>query len=50
MEKLKIHDSETAWVGYKTDFTVSNDGSIDDLYKQIESIINNQVADLPDAT
>jgi len=45
MEKLKIHDSETAWVGYKTDYIVSNDGSIDELYTQIEDIVKNQAAD-----
>ena len=50
MEKLKIHDSETAWVGYPTDFTVFNNSSIDDLYAQLENIINGPDADLPAST
>ena len=32
LEKLKIHASETAWVGTKFDHVLTNDDSIDDLY------------------
>jgi hypothetical protein len=48
-EKLKslgIHASETAWVGSNFDYTLDNNGSIDDLYKQIKNL----VTDRPDAT
>jgi hypothetical protein len=41
-EKLKalgVHASETAWVGKDIDFTVSNNGSIDDLFNQIKSLV-----------
>jgi len=42
-EKLKtlgIHASETAWVGTKFDYTLDNNETIDDLYNQIKSVIN----------
>jgi hypothetical protein len=45
MEKLKIHASETAWVGTKFDLVLNNDGSIEELYQQIESNIINLVPD-----
>jgi hypothetical protein len=41
-EKLKhlgIHASETAWVGTKFDAIIDNNGSIDDLYKQLASVV-----------
>jgi hypothetical protein len=40
IQKLGIHASETAWVGTKFDVTLSNDGSIDDLYAQVQALIN----------
>jgi hypothetical protein len=50
IEKLGIHASETAWVGQKFDVVLNNDGTIEELYQQIESnIINNQVQDRLDA-
>jgi hypothetical protein len=39
IEELGIHASETAWVGGKIDAVVTNDGNIDDLYKQLETLI-----------
>lgn len=39
LESLKIHASETAWVGGDIDVTVSNDGSIDDLFLQIKNLL-----------
>jgi hypothetical protein len=48
MELRKIHASETAWVGTKFDHVLDNNGTIDDLFKQIQSIID-PVLDLPDA-
>jgi len=40
LEKLKIHASEYSSVGLFYDYYLENNGSIDDLYKQVESIIN----------
>jgi hypothetical protein len=40
MEKLKIHASETAWVGTDFDYVFANDTSIDDLYDQVKQLIN----------
>jgi hypothetical protein len=51
IEKLKIHASETAWIGSKFDAVLDNNGSLDDLYLQIEQIlVKNQELDLPAAT
>jgi len=38
LEKLKIHASETAWVGTKFDAVLDNNGSLDDLYQQIQQL------------
>jgi len=46
MDKLKIHASETAWVGTKFDHVLTNDTSIDDLYTKVQAIINPE-QDLP---
>ena len=46
LEKEKIHASEWAWIGSNFDYTLDNNGSIDDLYKQIKNL----VTDRPDAT
>jgi hypothetical protein len=50
LEKLGIHASETAWVGTKFDAVMDNDGSIDDLYRQVQKLIKNQVLDLPESS
>lgn len=34
-----MHGTETALDGYATDFTVTNDGSLDELYAQIDEIM-----------
>lgn len=39
LAKLKIHPSETAWVGSVFDATVSNNGTIDALYARLSSIV-----------
>ena len=50
IEKLGIHASETAWVGTKFDITLNNDGTLDELYNQIElNITKSQVQDRLDA-
>jgi hypothetical protein len=43
LSQLKIHASETAWVGGDIDVTISNDSTIDELFLSIR----NQVIDLP---
>ena len=43
LEKLKIHASETAWVGSPVDQIVYNDSTIDELFAQLKNL----VSDLP---
>jgi len=45
LERLKIHASETAWVGTEFDHVLDNNGTIDDLFIQIKDILPS--ADLP---
>ena len=40
MGKLNIHASETAWVGTKFDYVLTNDDSIDELYSKVQGIIS----------
>jgi len=50
IEELGIHASETAWVGQKFDIVLNNDGTLDELYHQIElHITSSQVSDRLDA-
>lgn len=50
IEELGIHASETAWVGTKFDIVLNNDGTLDELYNQVElNITNSQVSDRLDA-
>lgn len=49
LEKLGIHASETAWIGGDIDVTILNNGTIDDLFRQLENLVKNQESDLPDA-
>jgi hypothetical protein len=46
LNKLKIHASETAWVGTKFDAVLDNNGSLDDLYLQIQRLTIRPVQDL----
>jgi hypothetical protein len=39
MERRKIHASETAWIGKGIDIEIDNNGTIDDLFKQIKSLV-----------
>ena len=41
LEQLKIHASETAWVGGDIDHIISNDTTIDDLFDQIKALLSN---------
>ena len=45
LKKLKIHASETAWVGTEFDHELENNSSIDELYLKIESLVKNQQQD-----
>lgn len=40
LDNYKIHASETAWIGTEFDAILNNDGSIDDLYNQINQLLN----------
>jgi hypothetical protein len=44
LEKLKIHASETAWVGTKFDAVLDNNYSIDDLYAQVIGLVPSRPA------
>jgi len=39
LKMMKIHASETAWVGTDFDAVIDNNGSIDDLYQQIQTLV-----------
>ena len=39
LKKLKIHASETAWVGTNFDHVIDNNGSVQDLYKQASNLL-----------
>ena len=39
MDKLKIHASETAWVGRNIDLEIDNNGTIDELFSQIRNLV-----------
>jgi hypothetical protein len=45
LKKLKVHASETAWVGTDFDSVLENNSSIDELYLKIESLVKNQQQD-----
>ena len=40
LRQYGIHESEWAWYGLKFDYTIENDGSIEQLYNQTALIIN----------
>jgi hypothetical protein len=50
IEELGIHASETAWVGGKIDAIITNDGTIGEMFAQLEQLIKDQELNLPDAT
>ena len=46
LEKLKIHASETSWVGTKFDVVVDNNGSLDDLYAQVKGLASDHLVSM----
>jgi hypothetical protein len=42
LEKLKIHPSETAWIGTEFDAVLDNNHSFDDLYAQLIGLVANR--------
>ena len=44
LRKLGIHASETSWVGTDFDAVLDNNGTLDDLYKQIKSLVQDRLA------
>ena len=50
LKLLKIHASETAWVGTDFDYVIENDGTVADLYEEAASIIRNEISLSPGNT
>jgi len=40
LETLKVHRSEYDWIGTKFDATLDNNGTLDELYKQVEDLLS----------
>ena len=45
LRRLGIHASEYSWAGGDIDYTVTNDGTVDELFSQLEQIIRNLESD-----
>ena len=43
MEKLRIHASETAWVGTEFDAVLENNTNIDDLYSKVRDLVQDHL-------
>jgi hypothetical protein len=43
MEQRKIHASETAWIGKDIDLEIDNNGTIDDLFRQIKNLVEDHL-------
>ena len=46
LEQLKIHASETAWVGTAFDIVLDNNNTLDHLFNQVEKLVQVETADL----
>jgi hypothetical protein len=44
LDTYNIHPSETAWIGTKFDATLDNDGTIDELYEQVNQLLSHRFA------
>lgn len=43
LKTLKVHASETSWVGTEFDVIIDNNGSINDLFQQAEKLVQAQI-------
>jgi hypothetical protein len=43
LDTFKVHASETAWIGTEFDHVLDNNGSMDDLYAQVDLIVKSPV-------
>jgi hypothetical protein len=50
LKQLGVHASETAWIGTDFDTVIDNDGSIEDLYARIKSLVLDPHAPTEDPT
>lgn len=50
LENLKIHASETAWIGTEFDKVIDNNGSMDQLYQQINDLVRDLRASMANQT
>ena len=46
LEDLKVHASETAWVGTDFDIVLDNNNTLDHLFNQVEKLVQVESADL----
>jgi len=44
LKMRKIHASEWAWIGTQFDYEIENNGSIDELFERVESIVSNKIS------
>ena len=42
LERLRIHASETSWVGTDFDLVLDNNGTLDDLYHQVKNLVQDR--------
>ena len=42
LDTFKVHASETAWAGTEFNYILDNNGSMDELYAQVDNLIKNQ--------
>jgi len=42
LDNYKVHASETAWAGTEFNYILDNNGSMDELYAQVDNLIKNQ--------
>lgn len=49
MLRYNIHPSETAWIGTEFDFVLDNNGTMQDLYRQVDSLLVRDISASPDA-
>ena len=50
LKQWNIHPSESSWVGYNFDITVENNGTMDDLRKSIDLVMENLESNPPAST